>query len=416
MKTILKSTLSKKSICLTIFTFLITNLIYSGSGIEKDDFLNKKINVQLTAFVENSGQFSNECSFFLLSSISNIFILNNGDLVYSDATKGNVLSGNNNIIESYKNSNRFQVFPKSENLRYLAEFYKTTSNVSSYKSRKYESVFFENIYDGIDMDMVVRESTIEKRYFIAPYKDPAMINVNIEGSKLRINDEGTLIFDNEGIQISYSKPIAYQEYDGYRQLIDIRYKVNKDNYGFVIGNYDKSKELIIDPLLGSTYFGLGNSITGNIVLNAMDIDEQGNIYVVGNTKLPNYDDYDVVILKFNKDLTTLLYEIYIAGAGDDYGKDIKIDQNGDIFIAGCTNSSDFPVVQGCFDVTINGSSDMFVCKINNELNYMLGSTYLGGSLDDGGQAVNIDITSSGDVVVSGDVFSPDVPIFGNSYQ
>ncbi len=115
--------------------------------------------------------------------------------------------------------------------------------------------------------------------------------------------------------MKFTKPVAYQEINGNKVDVEVKYKLfSKNSYGFKVGEYDKTKPLIIDPLLASTYLG---------------------------------------------------------GSGEDYVLSMAIDQNGNVYAAGYAESDDFPTTPGAFQTT--GEDSAFVSKISGDLSGGVGN-------------------------------------------
>ena len=59
--------------------------------------------------------------------------------------------------------------------------------------------------------------------------------------------------------VAFTAPIAYQQGGGGRIPVDVRYQLDAggDPYGFAVGTYDRTRPLIIDPIVRSTYAGGG---------------------------------------------------------------------------------------------------------------------------------------------------------------
>ena len=118
---------------------------------------------------------------------------------------------------------------------------------------------------------------------------------------------------------------------------------------FELGNYDRSRELVIDPSVTyATYLGGTAEDDGH----AIAVDGSGNAWVTGQTKSvdfptmhplysANKGSFDAFVTEFKPD-GTLLYSTYIGGAGDDSGNAIAIGPSGGVYVAGGTKSGDFP--------------------------------------------------------------------------
>jgi fibronectin type 3 domain-containing protein len=157
------------------------------------------------------------------------------------------------------------------------------------------------------------------------------------------------------------------------------------------------------------------------------IDDINNTYVTGWTSsadfptTPNAFDrrldggHDVFILKLNASWNAIDYSTLVGGSGDEIGGGIKLDSDGNICVAGSTNSSDFPVTSGAYDPTINGAWDFFAFKLNSSGDKMLFSTFIGGKSDDGilvgdNLFTKVGIDGSNDFIITGESYSMDFPL------
>jgi len=133
---------------------------------------------------------------------------------------------------------------------------------------------------------------------------------------------------------------------------------------FEIGNYDRSRDLVIDPSVSyATYLGGTSEDDGN----AIAIDGSGNAYVTGQTKSTNFPGaiaasyaggFDVFVTKISANGSTLEYSTYVGGSGDDSGNAIVLDASGDAFVAGGTSSptGSFPTTAGAYQTSFGGGS------------------------------------------------------------
>ena len=155
-------------------------------------------------------------------------------------------------------------------------------------------------------------------------------------------------------------------------------------------------------LLASTYIGgtgndgldISNLLLYNYadqVRGEIDIDDQNNVYVVTCTGSSDFPisgtpfqstyaggNLDGVIIKMNNNLTNLIWSSYIGGSDDDAAYSVSLDQNDDLFIAGGTHSTNFPVTVGTIQQTnAGGDCDGFVAHITKNGQQILQSTYYG---------------------------------------
>jgi ankyrin repeat protein len=184
----------------------------------------------------------------------------------------------------------------------------------------------------------------------------------------------------------------------------------------------------LETLLASTLIG-GDE---DECAYAMLFDPQGYVYVAGYTSSKNFpmtahaydEDYnggdgDAFILKMDKDLKTLVSSTYLGGSGveDDWrSPELVQDNDGNIYIAGITDSHDFPTTPGAFQEKYNGGTrDVFLSKFDSDLRALLASTLLGGSNDDRmGRSLCIE-TKKNELCVGGYTFSPGFPTSPNAY-
>ena len=194
-------------------------------------------------------------------------------------------------------------------------------------------------------------------------------------------------------------------------------------YGFKVASYDKTKELIIDPLLASTFLGG----TDEDYASAIAVDSGGNVYVTGYSKSSAYPTTtgayqasnsgshgNVIISKLDGDLSNLLASTYIGGSYVDKGYSIAIDNSGNVYVTGNSCSSDYPTTTGAYQTSNSGSCNVIISKLNSDLTTLLASTYIGGSYLDYGYSIALD--SSGNVYVAGATRSNDYPTTTDAYQ
>jgi uncharacterized repeat protein (TIGR01451 family) len=175
-------------------------------------------------------------------------------------------------------------------------------------------------------------------------------------------------------------------------------------------------------LVYATYLG-GSGQDAGI---AITVDSAGSAYVAGQT---GSNDFPVTagafqttnsvasgdvtfITKLNATGTALVYSTYLGGStGANFG--IAVDGSGEAFVAG-TTSDPFPTTAGAFQTTKTGTFTAFVAKLNAAGNALLYGTYLGGSMNDYGNAMAID--DNGNAYVTGAARSSDFPTTAGAFQ
>ncbi len=160
------------------------------------------------------------------------------------------------------------------------------------------------------------------------------------------------------------------------------------------------------------------------------VDEEGYVYVGGDTNsldfpttpgvysTENNGSFDLFIAKLSNDLKTLLALTLIGGSKSDAANSIKVDRNGDVFVAGYTESPDFPTTSGAFDREFDGGPrDAFLIKLDNDLKTLKASTFLGGSGNERDwNSPTLRLDAAGNVYMAGITGSSDFPVTANAYD
>ncbi len=165
----------------------------------------------------------------------------------------------------------------------------------------------------------------------------------------------------------------------------------------------------------SSFLGGGN--TDEAV--GIAIDTAGNAYVVGNTSSTDFNtqnplqannrgQQDVFVSKVAPNGTSLVYSTYLGGQRADLGNGIAVDSSNNAYITGSTVSSNFPLLSPLQPTYGGGDVDAFVSKLNAAGSALVYSTYLGGSLNEVGNAIGVD--PFGNAYVTGLTSSTNFPL------
>ena len=177
-------------------------------------------------------------------------------------------------------------------------------------------------------------------------------------------------------------------------------------------------------MLYMTYLGGTGATTGR----GIALDKAGNAYITGETKAPDFPVLnalqpscgknasgqcvgDAFLAKLNAD-GSLNYATYLGGGGEDAGHAIAVDSSGDVYVAGATDSIDFPTVHAAQPAP-GGHGDAFVAKFSNDGLRLIYSTFIGGSGQD--EALGIALDSNLNAYVTGRTQSFDFPV-KNAFQ
>ncbi len=324
----------------------------------------------------------------------------------------------------------------------------------------YARVKYENVYPGVDLVYYGNQGQLEYDFVVVPGAEPSAIKLHVQGATgSRVDGRGDLVVDVGGKEVRFHKPIVYQpvaalyeRQDGMavadrghhesaadRHFLDGRYVLRADNQvGFEVAAYDRTKPLIIDPVLRySTYLG-GSDFDW---AHAVTLDPARNLYVAGTTLSTDFPItagafqtknaggtctnpdgttrpcFDTFVAKLNRRGDALIYSTYLGGTGDDREfKGIAVDASGNAYVCGPTSSKDFPTTPGAFQTKYGGGADdIHVTKINRTGDALVYSTYLGGSDDEVfGESIVVD--STGAAYVNGMTISTDFPTTPGAFQ
>jgi hypothetical protein len=307
---------------------------------------------------------------------------------------------------------------------------RTTDNTQS-KIQNRKSKISSSLRIAANGDLIVTAEGGEARFHKPVVYQEQSTRLRRNSSQLTVDSEGALdcTSPDNGPRTAANPKSKIQN----RKLIDGRYVLKSDGeVTFEIAPYDRTRPLIIDPVLSySTYLG-GSDMD---YANAIAVDPSGNAYVTGYTASIDFPlanpaqsfpgggtcsdgvdtipCFDAFVTKLNSAGTALVYSTYLGGSNEDYGTGIALDASGHAYVTGYTNSTDFPV-QNALQAENAGGYDAFVAELSADGASLIYSTYWGGSSDDIGTGVAVD--SSGNAYISGYTASPDFPVTPGALQ
>ncbi|HEY0428884.1 MAG TPA: Ig-like domain-containing protein [Pyrinomonadaceae bacterium] len=306
----------------------------------------------------------------------------------------------------------------------------------------FRQVKFEQIYAGVDVVYYGNGQQLEYDFVVRPNASPDQIKLKFDGVKSAKIDakSGDLLLETGAGTIRQHKPLVYQNIDGARKEIASSYVLAKDkgqttkdefSVSFKLAEYDKSKELVIDPVLA-----YGSYLGGNLFDEgrAITVDAQGNAYIVGTAASRNFPTtagtikpallsstnadqfwYDAFVTKVNPTGTALVFSTYYGGRnGNETGSGVAVDAQGNVLLSGTTMSADLPLVNA-YQGTFGGTDDVFAAKLNPTGSNIIYSTYLGGNNTDSGGKIALN-PASGEATFAGTTASPDFPTTAGAYK
>jgi len=249
----------------------------------------------------------------------------------------------------------------------------------------YARVKFRDIYPGINLVYYGNHRHLEYDFVVAPGADPGRIRLSFHGqSHLRLDHQGNLVLTTPAGRVRFHKPLVYQGTAGTALAGQVLHRshpnnrtrlsgayvlLSSDQVAFRLGPYDHRKPLVIDPVLS--------------------------------------------------------FSTYLGGSGGDAANAIALDSTGNVYIAGKTESVDFPLTGSAFQTNCGSqnypcaypfSYSAFVAKLSPDGSNLLYATYLGGSSVTETEANGIAVDSSGNAYIAGSTYSNDFPTTSGSFQ
>ncbi|HKP05284.1 MAG TPA: SBBP repeat-containing protein [Chthoniobacterales bacterium] len=288
----------------------------------------------------------------------------------------------------------------------------------------FERVRYAEVYPGIDVVYYGNQRRLEYDFVVGPGQDSRAIALEFAGTdKVEVEGAtGDLLIAVGGENLRQHKPIAYQEISGARREIESRYVVrNGARVGFEVGQYDASAALIIDPVLEySTFLGGSGSVPLSEQATSIVVDSSGRAYVAGLTNSTDFPianaiqstvrGIDVFIAKFNAAGSALVYSTYLGGSGFDFGYGIAVDSGGSVYVTGTTTSTNFPIANAL--QSMNGSSGNFPEDAFVTKLSATGSALIYSTYlggSDDDQGAGIAVDSGGNAYVTGTTHSTNFP-------
>jgi gliding motility-associated-like protein len=410
----------------------------------------------ISGFEENKGQLSDADNhpvpfvFFKASALGVDLYLTDYGMTYVILNKAHLIE-NNKHIPSPIHYARIDMELKGATIRRdnivveqpLAEvsnYYYSHCPKGITNVHKYGKITVRNIYPGIDWVWYTQANGHGMKYdfVVHPGADVSQLQMVYRWADLETdaNKQHLYLKTPEGELIEG----ALRTFSGSSEVAS-SYVLNDKTVSFKIGAYDKKNDLIIDPPLANlwgTYFGGGTWEKNTDIKH--DIDAQGNVFVTCNTISTSFPTInpgggayfvgtyaggqafiqgkggDATVMKFSN-TGVLLWSTFVGGSSDDNGVAIACDANNEVWVTGCSMSTDFPTVawgtayyQSTFGggaTTTNEGGDAIMMKFDNS-GVMQWSTYMGGIGSD--MAFSMDNDPSGNIWITGRTASNNLPL------
>ncbi|MCX6149091.1 MAG: SBBP repeat-containing protein [Ignavibacteriales bacterium] len=401
-------------------------------------------------FIQNKGQWNPEVKYLARIGGMNAWITNSG-VVYDyyrikknfDETKTTKM--NPREMQDYENKNTLvdghvvrmqlvnaekEVISVGNNQREGYYNYFISNDKSKWASYVplYDNVEVKGIYKNIDVKYYYDNRMLRYDYIVKPGADVSRIIFKFDGQEgMNVNSKGELVLKTSIGEVTNGKLYAYQMEGETQKEVECTFEQREDGaIGLKATGYDANKELIIDPLVYSTFIGGSGDDQGYSIA----IDVSGNAYITGAASSQNYPTtpgaYQTnfngtgYVTKLNSNGNGLVYSTFIGGNSTFYS--IAIDKGGNAFITGRNNSPDYPTTIGAFQTTYGGSveeggisqGDAVVTKLNTTGSGLIYSTYIGGSSNEMAFSIAVDV--EGNAYVTGTTNSKNYPTTSGAFQ
>jgi uncharacterized repeat protein (TIGR01451 family) len=278
---------------------------------------------------------------------------------------------------------------------------------------QFARVRYREVYPGIDLTYYGNQGRLEYDFEVAPGADPKQVTLRFQGTgQPKLDGHGNLVLALGGGDVWFEAPRVYQKIEDEQRPVAGRFVLRGEyQVGFELGAYDRSRALVIDPVLAySTFFGgsgeegcsiITGSGVGSSGCPAIAVDSAFNMYVAGTTTSTDFfpccatvdGPSDIFIAKFNSNGSLLLFATYLGGDGTDISAGVAVDSGFNPVVTGTTDSTDFPTngAVTAFQATpVSVGTHAFVTKLDSTGATLAYSTYLSGNGTDTASAVAID--------------------------
>jgi gliding motility-associated-like protein len=322
--------------------------------------------------------------------------------------------------------------------------------------QSFSKITLGEVYPNIDMLVSAEATFLKYDFHVRPGGDASRIVLNYSGQDDIKIENGRLKIRTSVGEVWEQQPIAWQIIRREKRYVKCSYVLhdNQVHYEFPEG-YDKSHTLIIDPeLVFSTYSG---SFSDNFGFTAT-YDGEGYLYSGSSafgqgypTTVGAYQTVwgggdgsfglagtDIAVSKYALDGTSMIWSTFLGGANDELPHSLICNADNELLMYGTTSSPNYPVSPGAYDTTFNGGtgfapqgvgtdyvngSDIVITRLNWAGSALVGSTFLGGSSNDGVNTATvlkfnyadefrgeIDLRDDGAVVIASCTYSANFPI------
>ncbi len=257
-----------------------------------------------------------------------------------------------------------------------------------------KSVFYRSLYTGVDLKVYSESNHFKYDLLVNPATaNLTDIAIAYTGQSDLCTKNGELFITTSVTEAIELKPYVYQEINGQKVTVACNYLLSDNvlRFDFPSG-FNPNYKLVIDPVLLAATYG---SSSGTAYGHSATYGQNGEVFGAGRSFDNAYPTTtgafqtsfegvtDICISKFNEDATDLLYATYLGGSGEDLVANLITNSNNELVMLAGTSSSDMPINALSFDSSYNGGEDLFIAILSESGNALVGSTYLGGTGEEG---------------------------------
>ena len=207
----------------------------------------------------------------------------------------------------------------------------------------FQQVSYADVWPGVSVVFYGSQRQLEYDFVVAPGRAPSAIQLAFDGAQdVQIDPSNRdLVLTTAIGELREAAPVVYQQTGSERVRIEGRYTLVGNQVGFQVGSFDPTKPLVIDPRLvfADGWGGSGQDYATSVAVNH----KTGEIYVAGYTDSPDFPTTtgnhlggksDAFVTKISADGTTLLFSTFIGGSFDEEAKGIAVDNFGKAALPG----------------------------------------------------------------------------------
>ncbi|MEZ5355698.1 MAG: hypothetical protein R2762_23945 [Bryobacteraceae bacterium] len=281
------------------------------------------------------------------------------------------------------------------------------------RGNAYSRIRLREAYPGIDVLVYRQGRSVEYDLEVKKDADPAAFRMIIAGATGRIDEQGDLLISGSDVELRHRAPHVTQN----GKAIAARYELRGQEVGIVYDEYDRSSELVVDPLV--EWIHLLNSYSDSPMVSGLTPDGKLVIATVASTvdfflptvvgqPFPPGSQTLIAVWKLTDDGNEIAQYTLFGANWYNSPKDMVVSADGSIHIVGQASGTGFPIVGGFISSNPSGGSAGFYAKLNTQFEMTYSTLITGSGLNN--SADRIALHPNGDAYISGSTGSLDFPL------